>query len=203
MDGLKRARDVKAGIEDNASILKHQDEKAAFRRHAQNDPESELIKVLRQDKHMKWKDITEFLNQECWKRGEAANFTDEAVYSRFVRNTPIIATAVSEIGFDPRDYVHLRHLNQNARADGIGTIGKAGKKRVKHYNNATELKPNMRKPLDSHENCDLDTIETTEQLMNAVAKVERNIWIIVADELERMTTKMYQPNELSSRYHAV
>jgi hypothetical protein len=39
--------------------------------------------------------------------------------------------------------------------------------------------------------------------MEAVAKVERNFWKIVADEMERATTKLYEPDELASRYHAI
>jgi hypothetical protein len=39
--------------------------------------------------------------------------------------------------------------------------------------------------------------------MKAVAKCERNFWKYVADEMERATTKMYDPEELASRFHAI
>jgi hypothetical protein len=39
--------------------------------------------------------------------------------------------------------------------------------------------------------------------MEAVAKIERNFWKLVADEMERATTKLYDPNTLASRYHAI
>jgi hypothetical protein len=39
--------------------------------------------------------------------------------------------------------------------------------------------------------------------VEAVAKVERNFWKFVADEMERATTKLYAPDELASRYHSI
>lgn len=203
MDSLKRARATKAEIENNISVLQPQDMKTSTRRHVAEDPENILIKTLRQDQSMSWSDIAKVLNQERRNRGEAANFTDAAVYGRFVRNAPRIATAVGEIGFDPKDYMHLRNPNQYTQGDGTGTIAKAGKKRIKNYENATELKANIRQQLEMAGHAELETAEKTEQLVEAVAKVERNFWILVADEMERATTKMYEPNALASRYHAI
>ncbi|KAF1939997.1 hypothetical protein EJ02DRAFT_350907 [Clathrospora elynae] len=203
MDGLKRARAIKAEIQNNISVLKPPDMKTSTRRNVEEDPENKIIKTLRQDQGMNWSDIANFLNQERRNRGEPATYTDAAVYSRFVRNAPRIATAKGEIGFDPKDYMHLRHPSQYTNTDGTGTISKAGKKRIKNYDNATELKVNMRKQIETDQHGDLEKAEKTEQLMVAVAKVERNFWLLVADEMERSTTKLYQPNELSSRYHAI
>jgi hypothetical protein len=39
--------------------------------------------------------------------------------------------------------------------------------------------------------------------MEAVAKVERNFWVFVADEMERSTTKLYPPQALAGRYHSI
>jgi hypothetical protein len=203
MDGLERARAIKMEVKDNIAVLQPPEE-ATSRRQVEEDPENQLIKSLRQDQDMKWSDIAEFLNQERRQRGEAASFTEAAVYSRFVRNAPRVVTVVDEIGFDPKDYMHLRHPNQfNGGSDGTGLISKAGKKRIKNYDNAKELEANMRRLIKQDDHAELETAETTEQLMEAVAKVERNFWVLVADEMERMTTKLYPPNALASRYHAI
>ncbi|KAI4909812.1 hypothetical protein J4E85_011488 [Alternaria conjuncta] len=204
MDGLKRAKATKAEVENNISVLMPQDKKTSTRPSVEEDPENILIKTLRQDQKLLWSEIASHLNQERLSKGEPATFTDAAVYSRFVRNAPRIATSVGEIGFDPKDYMHLRNPNQYSNAEGTGVLSKAGKKRIKDFNNATELKDNLRHavPSEVHEN-DLETPQMTEQLMDAVAKCERNFWKYVADELERATAKMYDAEKLSERYHAI
>ncbi|KAI4621519.1 hypothetical protein J4E80_003889 [Alternaria sp. BMP 0032] len=204
MDGLKRAKATKAEVENNISVLMPQDKKTSTRPSVEEDPENILIKTLRQDQKLLWSEIASHLNKERLSKGEPATFTDAAVYSRFVRNAPRIATSVGEIGFDPKDYMHLRNPNQYSNAEGTGVLSKAGKKRIKDFNNATELKDNLRHavPSEVHEN-DLETPQMTEQLMDAVAKCERNFWKYVADELERATAKMYDAEKLSERYHAI
>jgi hypothetical protein len=204
MDGHKRARAIKSEIENNISVLMSQDKKTSTRRNDKEDPENIIIKTLRQEQKLTWNEIANYLNQERLNKGEAATFTDAAVYSRFVRNAPRIATSVGEIGFDPKDYMHLRHPNQYTQAEGTGGISKAGKKRVKNYDNATELKANIRQLVAAEVQDDgLEDAEKTEQLMEAVAKCERNFWKYVADEMERATTKMYDPEVLASCYHAI
>jgi hypothetical protein len=204
MDGHKRARAIKSEIENNISVLMSQDKKTSTRRNDKEDPENIIIKTLRQEQKLTWNEIANYLNQERLNKGEAATFTGAAVYSRFVRNAPRIATSVGEIGFDPRDYMHLRHPNQYTQAEGTGGISKAGKKRVKNYDNATELKANIRQLVATEvRDNGLEDAEKTEQLMEAVAKCERNFWKYVADEMERATTKMYDPEVLASRYHAI
>ncbi|KAG9195058.1 hypothetical protein G6011_00178 [Alternaria panax] len=201
MDHLKRARVIKKEIENNISVLMPPEKITSTRRNDYEDPENIIIKTLRQEQKLSWNEIANYLNQERLVKGEAATFTDAAVYSRFVRNAPQVATSVDEIGFDPKDYMHLRHPNQYTQAEGTGGISKVGKKRVKNYDNATELKVNMRQVV-SHDN-ELEDMNKTEQLMEAVAKCERNFWRYVADEMERATAKMYDHEELASRYHAI
>jgi hypothetical protein len=201
MDGLKRARSLKGEVSNNISVLMPEDQKTDTRRNVEEDPESIIIKTLRQDQNLSWNEIANYLNQGRRNKGEAANFTDAAVYSRYVRNAPRIATPIGEIGFDPKDYMHLRHPNQYTQTEGTGTISKAGKKRVKNYDNATELRANVRQAGDDGN--DLQTPEKTEQLVEAVAKVERNFWKFVADEMERATTKLYDPEELANRFHSI
>jgi hypothetical protein len=203
MDGLKRARAIKAAIKDNIALLQSPGQTTSSDHHVKDDPEDQLIKTLREDQKMSWTDIANNLNEERRKRGDAANFIDAAVYSRFVRNTTRTATPIGEMGFDPKDYQHLRNPNQYTKTEGTGTLSKAGKKRIKNYNNAKELEANIRQQVQVDTHGELETAEKTEQLMQAVAKVERNFWVLVADEMERSTTKFYPPDVLASRYHAI
>ncbi|RYN96538.1 hypothetical protein AA0120_g3502 [Alternaria tenuissima] len=182
MDSLKRARVIKSEIEKNISVLTPEDKKVSTRRNDDEDPENVAIKSLRQEQKWSWNEIADHLNQERLNKGEAAIFTETAVYSRYVRNAPRVATSIGE----------------------IGVISKAGKKRIKDYDNATELKANIRQPVTAElQDKGLEEVEKTEQLMKAVAKCERNFWKYVADEMERATTKMYDPEELASRFHAI
>lgn len=61
----------------------------------------------------------------------------------------------------------------------------------------------MRKLVSEDDFGDLETAEKTDQLMDAVAKVERNFWTLVADEMERATTKLYPAARLADRYHEI
>jgi hypothetical protein len=203
MDNFKRARAIKAEIQNNISALIPQDKKATSRRNVQEDPENIIIKALRTEQNMSWKDIADFLNEERHSKGEAATFTESAVYGRFVQVAYPIATSVGEIGFHPKDYMHLRNPSQYINGNSTSAISKAGKKRVKNYDNAAELKANVRQRASPEEHEELETAEKTEQLMQAVAVIERNFWSLVADEMERATTKLYEPGELASRYHSI
>lgn len=203
MDGLTRARAIKAKIENNISVLQPFDKMNLTRPSADDDAEDQIIKTLRSEQNMGWADIANFLNQERLNRGEAGQLTASSIYSRFVRSAPKIAVPVNELGFDPKDYRHLRHPNEYSTNKGTGTISKAGKKRVKNYDNAKELESNMRKLVSEDEYGDLETGEKTDQLMDAVAKVERNFWTLVADEMERTTTKLYPAGRLADRYHEI
>ncbi|KAF2127495.1 hypothetical protein P153DRAFT_368132 [Dothidotthia symphoricarpi CBS 119687] len=200
MSGPKRARNTKTKVDDNDAISP-QVPKHNSNRHLEEDPEAQTIKTLRDDQHMKFHDIVSHLNQARLARGEAATWTEPAVYSRLVRSTPRLATATHEIGFDPKDYMHLRHPNLYTDDNGTGTTSKAGKKRVKNYDNAMELRVNLRAKLDDQ--AELETAEKSEQLLLAVAKVERNFWVLVADEMERATTKLYAPEVLRGRYRDI
>ena len=203
MDELDRARALKADIEKSITILESPVKKTSVKDNDDEHLENKLIQELRHNQQMSWADTASRLNQKRRKRSEAVNLTETAVYSRFVRSSPVVVTPIREIGFDSRDYIHLRHPNQHTQAEGTGTTSRAGKKRVKNYDNATELRDNVRSKVSADEHKELESVKRTEQLMEAVARVERNFWVFVADEMERATTKMYQPEELARRYHAV
>lgn len=192
---------MKAQISSNLTTYQLQDPKQPTKHHTEDDREKQVIQTLRQDQHMKFASIANLLNHERRQRGEPAEWTEPAVYSCFVRNVPKIPTAVCEIGFDPRDYMHLRNPSQSAGADGGGTVSKAGRKRVRNYENATELKGNVRVKLE-HDG-ELEMGVRSEQLVLAVARVERNFWVLVAEEMERVTTRLYEPEVLASWYHSI
>ncbi|KAH8725617.1 hypothetical protein GQ44DRAFT_615542 [Phaeosphaeriaceae sp. PMI808] len=201
MNGLKRARAMKVEIVNTVSVLQPPDKMTSKRPRLEEDPESKLIKVLRDDEKKTWRDIADTLNEGRRARREAANFTGTTVYSCYVRSTVQPASPVNEIGFNSKDYIHLRHPGADA-----SMVSKVGKKRVKDYENAKELTINMRNLIKNDDGtapAELETAEKSEKLMQAVAKVERNFWILVADEMERATTRLYEPDALARRFHTI
>ncbi|KAH7385516.1 hypothetical protein DE146DRAFT_210052 [Phaeosphaeria sp. MPI-PUGE-AT-0046c] len=199
MEGVKRARDIKNEIEMNIALLQPRENITTSRPDPEEDPEDQRIRTLRNEQKMDWTDISDRLNEERLARGEAATFTSSTVYSRFVRLTAITATPMGEIGFHPKDYAHLHQARMSSKAASKGK----GQKRVKDYDNPKELDVNMRQQVSDKEYEELETPEKSEQLMQAVAKVERNFWLLVADEMERSTTRLYSPTALADRYHAI
>ncbi|KAF2870567.1 hypothetical protein BDV95DRAFT_607725 [Massariosphaeria phaeospora] len=206
-DGLKRARALKAEIENNISVLKQNKKAFKARRRVEDDPENQRIKELRQDHKMDWTAIANYLNEERLKNGQAPVCTQASVYSRFVRNAPRIAASKGEVGFDPKDYMHLRHPHRYAHNEPNNMFVETGRtniKRIKDPGDAKELAGNVRKRSKLHEDAaELETVDKTNLLMEAVATVERNFFVFVADELERTTAKLYDPRAIESRYHAI
>ncbi|KAF2684177.1 hypothetical protein K458DRAFT_477977 [Lentithecium fluviatile CBS 122367] len=207
-DGLKRARAIKAEISNSLSILQPK-KPAGLRRRVEDDPENQLIKTLRQDHQMSWDAIANYLNEERLKRGEPANLTTPAVYSRFVRNGPRIASALGEVGFDPKDYMHLRNPAQTPssgpRGGGLGFGIGSGRKRVRQEGNeGHELQNNMRKKSSLGEQArELEREDMAEMLVSAVANVERNFWTLVADEMERTSARLFDARACESRFHSI
>lgn len=155
--------------------------------------------------------------------------TEDAVYSRFILSSAATATPAREIGFEPRDYAHLRNAGSGREGSS-----KAGKKRIKDFQNATELSANIRKPVlladadgahvqsrvdeqgkgkgknseEKRRKGERDEIvrvdeNLVEVLMRAVAKVDRNFWVFVADEVEREGGKYIEPKELEKVFHEI
>ncbi|KAL6703398.1 hypothetical protein ACN47E_009740 [Coniothyrium glycines] len=203
MDSLKHARAMKADMESIIPSPRPQDETNTTRRKFSDDPEVALIKELRRNQQMSWGEIVKHLNEERIKMGGPPSLTAQLVYSKYAYSTPCIATAVDEIGFKPKDYMHLRQPVHDDSTVGLASISKAGKKRVKNYDDATELKSNVRQVLDAEDGDSLDGPVQCEQLVEAVAKVQRNFWVLVADEMERATTKLYDPDTLAKQYYSI
>lgn len=200
MDGLERARAIKRNVEKNVSVLQPQDKKKTAPHIPQEDPENVLIIAMRDDQKKKWGVIVNTLNDARHERGEAADFDDKKVYCRYIKAKARIVMPAREIGFEASDYQFLCDPHQ---LGGSGGSSRNGKKRIKNFLNPTELKANLRQVMDPEASGDLQTPEKTEQLLRAVERVERNFWVLVADEMERATTYLYDPDMLAERYHAI
>ncbi|KAF3048336.1 hypothetical protein E8E12_011701 [Didymella heteroderae] len=234
VDTFKRARELKAFALQNIPIL--HSGPTSLGQTATQDTENTLIATLRSS-GAPWGDIVAQLNTRRVAVEEAPTWTEAAVYSRFILANSAIATPAKEVGFEPSDYAHLK----NAGSGREGT-SKAGKKRVKDFQNATELSANIRKAA-TIEGAETDNVEKNEVtvkdkgkgkvkgkskgkdevrrkgeseeevvkmeegmveiLMRAVAKVERNFWVFVADEVERECGKYIEPKELEKVFHEI
>ncbi|KAF1354206.1 hypothetical protein EJ07DRAFT_133781 [Lizonia empirigonia] len=198
-DTLKRARELKASALQNISILQPELATSLSARATPHTFEDTLIKTLRAE-GKPWADITARLNERRVSNQEAPTWTEDAVYSHFILNASVTATPAKEVGFEPRDYAFLR-----SASNGRESSSKAGKKRVKDFHNATELSANVRKPVkkgEEEETVKIDEV-IVEILMMAVAKVERNFWVFVADEVEREGGKYIEPKELEKVFHGI
>lgn len=202
--GFKRARSIKASIENNTTALYSN---KPIKKRVEDDPENQIIKTLRQHHQMEWTAIANYLNEERLKRGEPPTMTQPSVYSRFVRNAPRIAAANGEVGFDPKDYMYLRHPHHfvdSAAVDASGAMQMSKKRARSSDVEAKELQGNVRKRSKLAEECaELETVDKTTLLAEAVETIQRNFWTFVADELERTTGKLYDPKAIASRFGAI
>ncbi|MCJ1298562.1 hypothetical protein MMC08_001352 [Hypocenomyce scalaris] len=84
----------------NYAVAMGQNPSSTVRLVAQHDPENHEIKRLRQRDKLKWGEIAEILNKQRITAGKTPSLTDNAVYSRYVRNGPRIAANEGE-SWDP------------------------------------------------------------------------------------------------------
>ncbi|KAJ8111869.1 hypothetical protein OPT61_g5641 [Boeremia exigua] len=236
LDNLKRARELKESTLQNVSIL--QTTPASSNDQATTPSSEDLLITTLRAEGKSWAEVTARLNEHRIGNKEAPTWTVAAVYSRYILSISAPAVPTREVGFEPRDYAHLR----NAGNWREGT-SKAGNKRVKDFHNATELSANIRKPATvaggdqgkseqqvgmqgkgkgkakarvkrkgkdeirrkgaaDEEVVKMDEI-MIEVLMRAVAKVDRNFWSFVADEVEREAGKYLEPKDLEKVFHDV
>jgi hypothetical protein len=140
-DTNKQARGLKVSTMHDIPQLQSALTASTKERSTSISTEDTLITTLRAQ-GQSWVDITAQLNSRCSSTNEVPLWTEATVYSRFILVATASATPAREVGFEPPDYAHLR----NAGGDKEGT-SKAGKKRVKDFQNATELSANIRKPV--------------------------------------------------------
>ncbi|KAF2266000.1 hypothetical protein CC78DRAFT_598179 [Lojkania enalia] len=214
--GYARAR--KAEIEDKSTTVS---KSASYRTKVEQDPENRKIKELRCEHNMNWGAIANYLNEKRVERGDPPTMTQPAVYSRFVRNAPRIAAADGEAGFDPKDYMHLKHprhypsistaraaaSSNNALSKSVKRIrteieggAKSSDSGVDDENPTTTLRKKSKLNASYQE---LESARLTTLLVEAYGTVQSRIWTFVAHELERMTGKLYDPKTLESRYKAI
>ncbi|PSN71496.1 hypothetical protein BS50DRAFT_486621 [Corynespora cassiicola Philippines] len=202
MDSLRRARATKADIESNLAILKPTKKASSGRKRVEDDEENHLIKKMRQEDHMEWGAIATYLNDERERRSEPATMTAAAVYSRFVRNGPRIAIANGEIGFDPQDYMHLRHPNRYLSGKPVAANARPNKRGREEQ--AGQIKGNIRPKGNYKEDmAELSSVDKTELLLDAVSDIEKHFWAMVADQLEKSSGKLYDPMAIQARYHQI
>ncbi|KAF2427230.1 hypothetical protein EJ08DRAFT_651510 [Tothia fuscella] len=73
----------------------------------EHDPENHEIKRLRCEERLPWNEIAERLNRERVLNGKS-RLSEAAIYSRFVRNSPLIAQVKGDAEFDPREYMYMK-----------------------------------------------------------------------------------------------
>lgn len=194
-ESRRSARELKEEIQNTTATLHPRVSDIPTSR-IEKDPDATLIQQLREE-GMNWATIAAHLNHGLEESSDIGTWTPTSVYSRFVSSSTSTVRTTNEIGFDTKDYAHLRN-------PGDGERSRVARKRVKDYNSAKELAGNVRKQVDSEEQyAELQTPEMTEILMRAVAVVDLGFWVAVADEVERRSGKYFAPGELAERFHEV
>jgi hypothetical protein len=133
-DTFQRARALKDAAQQNIAILPRDPSPPLSPPPASLDTP---ILALR-EQGASWADITRQLNATL----DTPTWTEAAVYARYILYSSAAASPAREIGFVPSDYQHLKGTGWKS-----DQISKAGKKRVKDFQNATELSANVRKPV--------------------------------------------------------
>ncbi|KAF1949025.1 hypothetical protein CC80DRAFT_485141 [Byssothecium circinans] len=215
LDKLKACRTRKAKHGNTAIPNLQLKPHSTRRKHVEDDPDNQLIHHMRVQYHKSWGTITKALNGKCLKAGEAERWTEAAVYGRFVRNGERIAGALGEIGFNPRDYMHLKgelqrapeafsHNVSGGKATGSGlTLGSgAGRLRVRNEGDM-EDRANWHVAMKGNVREELNTVEMSEEVVKAVEITAGHFWTEVADQLHRQTGRLYEPRAVESRYRAI
>ena len=178
----------------------------ARRRIPEHDPENHIIKRMRTDESRSWADIARHLNEERIKAGKVSNpqahhlpkskltssqnptFTEAAVYSRFVRNSPRLAAAEGEADFNPRDYMHLKNSasGRGAAAPGFFASGSS--------TGAVSLALPASERFGERDD---------ELLVEAFAEVQGGFWESVARILEEKSGKKYGAVACAKRYQVL
>lgn len=74
-----------------------------------SDPVNHYILEARRDRLQSWAAIANGLNEyKSWYGLTMKDYTEAAVYGRFVRNGPRIANSRNEADFNPKDYMHFK-----------------------------------------------------------------------------------------------
>ncbi|KAF2122288.1 hypothetical protein BDV96DRAFT_467743, partial [Lophiotrema nucula] len=196
------------------------------RTRVEDERENRIIKHLRDKEKKQWSEIAARLNHRRKQLGLPEDMTVAAVYSRYIRSTAIHRRTTIEVGLNVVDYMHLRppkHQIDPTLAGGPAP-GSAPKKilksrrlapkapkilafpEIKEFTNSEryQLTVNTRKIVKIEDaEADLAMPARTHMVVEAVGVVKRNFWIYVADELERLSGKLYEAKAVEKRYNAI
>ncbi|KAF2742111.1 hypothetical protein M011DRAFT_481989 [Sporormia fimetaria CBS 119925] len=165
----------------------------------EDNPLNYLVKTLRQHQGMSWDQICAIVNDQRPPGSDI--FTPAAAYSRFVRNAPILARASGEVGFDPKDYMHLRHPHHYPTA---GFLGNADSRLTQHMKrNPHGLPKEMRGNVRSNKVDDESELESEVRqgmLKQAFQIAADNFWTVVADHMEKASGVLFTPEVLQRKY---
>jgi hypothetical protein len=221
---MRRTVAFKKDLEASSSMFSTRFKKAPGRKLVEHDPENILIMELHVEHKMSWMAIANYLNEQRLERGEPATFTQAAVYSRYIRNSPRIAANQGIVDFDPKDYLYMRHphnyptyvTDEHRTLPFLGNGKASAKKRDRDaYEHSDgngddmdgipkEIRGNIRTSGNLAEQArELEKTEHTTKLVKAVALVQANLWTYVADEMERVTGKLFDAKALESRYKTI
>ncbi|OSS52346.1 hypothetical protein B5807_02776 [Epicoccum nigrum] len=134
-DSFQRARALKDAAQHNVAILPRNPSPPLSPPPASLE-DTPIIALRKQG--TSWAEITRQLNGAL----DVPIWTEAAVYARYILHSSNAASPAKEIGFVPSDYQHLKGAGWKT-----DQMSKAGKKRIKDFQNATELSANVRKPI--------------------------------------------------------
>lgn len=134
-DSFQRARALKDAAQHNIAILPR-DPSPPLSPPPASLEDTPILGLREQG--ASWADITRQLNAPL----DVPVWTEAAVYARYILHSSAAAAPAKEVGFVPSDYQHLKGTGWKT-----DQMSKAGKKRVKDFQNATELSANVRKPV--------------------------------------------------------
>lgn len=155
------------------------------RKRPEDDPENYRIMKLRTQDHLSWSDIASVMNAARTEQGLEPSYTEAAVYGRFVRNGPKVATATGEQGFDPKDWMHMKKTGTVAGGEGGRRAGRLGTSRW------------AGKTFTAQENMENGVLE------QLVDEVKGEVWDIVAERMERHVGGMWSAERCKKRYNDV
>jgi hypothetical protein len=198
-----RARTTKFRITQNSATKRNPKKKTGGRKPIEQDPINIMIKDLKCKGNMSWEEISAAIDNQLINQGEAPlELSVPAIYGRFTRNAPRIAKALGEVGFNPKDFLYMRHPHYYPTANQYVTASKRGGKAAHDGGIPPLLKGNVRVPAANQKDLEeLQSAEMTDALRSAVDIVNDNFYMFVADEMERITGKFYDLKALEARHN--
>jgi hypothetical protein len=197
---------VLSPIDEDFPEAQSQDEKETYvinRTGGRTAPEKDLINIMIYDFKVKdnisWEEISGAIDNALIKKGLAPKrLSQAAIYGRWTRNAPKIAKAKGDVGFNKQDWLYMHRPQAFVNGAQYYTAPTSG---LLDEAIPATIRNNVRIPATSEQDIEeLETLDMTEALENAVDIVNKNFFIFVADEMERRTGKLYSAEALEARY---